>query len=52
MDIEEAKYQAQNRKEAIEKAKTQQYYETDRVKGFHVCIFYKLKLSSAIIFFI
>ncbi|XP_029566959.1 coiled-coil domain-containing protein 173 isoform X2 [Salmo trutta] len=35
MDIEEAKYQAQKRKEAIEKAKTQQYYETDRVKGFH-----------------
>ncbi|CAB1328481.1 unnamed protein product, partial [Coregonus sp. 'balchen'] len=30
MDIEEAKYQAQKRKEAIEKAKTQQYYETDR----------------------
>ncbi|XP_016118652.1 coiled-coil domain-containing protein 173-like, partial [Sinocyclocheilus grahami] len=29
------KYQAQIRKEAIEKAKTQQYYQTDRVKGFH-----------------
>ncbi|KAF4108746.1 cilia- and flagella- associated protein 210 [Onychostoma macrolepis] len=35
IDIEEAKYQAQIRKEAIEKAKTQQYYQTDRVKGFH-----------------
>ncbi|XP_048050569.1 protein CFAP210 [Megalobrama amblycephala] len=35
LDIEEAKYQAQIRKEAIEKAKTQQYYQTDRVKGFH-----------------
>ena len=36
VDIEEAKYQAEKRKEAIEKAKTQQYYQTDRVKGFHV----------------
>ncbi|XP_059418502.1 cilia- and flagella- associated protein 210 [Carassius carassius] len=35
VDLEEAKYQAQIRKEAIEKAKTQQYYQTDRVKGFH-----------------
>ncbi|XP_052422203.1 cilia- and flagella- associated protein 210-like [Carassius gibelio] len=35
IDIEEAKYQAQIRKEAIEKAKAQQYYQTDRVKGFH-----------------
>lgn len=35
IDIEEAKYQAQQRKEAIDKAKTQQYYQTDRVKGFH-----------------
>ncbi|KAI7808514.1 cilia- and flagella- associated protein 210 isoform X1 [Triplophysa rosa] len=35
IDIEEANYQAQIRKEAIEKAKTQQYYQTDRVKEFH-----------------
>lgn len=35
LDIEEAKYQAQIRKEAIEKSKIQQYYQTDRVKGFH-----------------
>ncbi|XP_005104825.1 coiled-coil domain-containing protein 173 isoform X2 [Aplysia californica] len=35
IDLEEAKYQAQQRKEAIEKAKTQQYYQTDRVKNFH-----------------
>ncbi|XP_040003725.1 coiled-coil domain-containing protein 173 isoform X2 [Xiphias gladius] len=34
-DIEEAKYQEQKRKEAIEKAKTQLYYQTDRVKGLH-----------------
>lgn len=36
IDLEEAKYQAEKRKEAIEKAKAQQYYQTDRVKGFHV----------------
>ena len=36
VDIEEAKYQAQKRKEAIERAKTLQYYQTDRVKTFHV----------------
>ncbi|XP_033639467.1 coiled-coil domain-containing protein 173-like isoform X1 [Asterias rubens] len=35
VDIGEAKFQAQRRKEAIEKAKTLQYYQTDRVKGFH-----------------
>lgn len=35
IDIEEAKYQASQRKSAIEKAKTQQYYQTDRVKNFH-----------------
>ncbi|XP_070771204.1 cilia- and flagella- associated protein 210 [Enoplosus armatus] len=34
-DEEEAKYQEQKRKEAIEKAKTQLYYQTDRVKGLH-----------------
>ncbi|XP_071394222.1 cilia- and flagella- associated protein 210 [Centroberyx affinis] len=34
-DIEEAKYQEQKRKEAIAKARAQQYYQTDRVKGFH-----------------
>ncbi|KAI4873058.1 hypothetical protein NFI96_025480 [Prochilodus magdalenae] len=35
IDLEEAKFQQQKRKEAIERAKTQQYYQTDRVKGFH-----------------
>ncbi|CAL8321699.1 unnamed protein product [Merluccius merluccius] len=34
-DVEEARYQEQCRKEAIERAKAQQYYKTDRVKGFH-----------------
>nr|XP_060634721.1 cilia- and flagella- associated protein 210 [Anolis sagrei ordinatus] len=35
IDLEEAKYQAQKRKEFIEKAKMQQHYENERVKGFH-----------------
>lgn len=35
-DIEEAKYQEQKRKETIARAKTQLYYQTDRVKGLHV----------------
>ena len=36
VDIEHKKFVAQMRKEAIEKAKLQQYYQTDRVKNFHV----------------
>ncbi|KAM4559053.1 cilia- and flagella- associated protein 210 isoform 2-T2 [Odontesthes bonariensis] len=35
MDAEEAKYREQKRKEAIEKAKSQLYFQTDRVKGLH-----------------
>uniref|UniRef100_A0A8C9TYD0 Cilia and flagella associated protein 210 n=1 Tax=Scleropages formosus TaxID=113540 RepID=A0A8C9TYD0_SCLFO len=35
IDIEEAKYQQRKRKEAIDKAKTQLLYHTDRVRGFH-----------------
>ncbi|XP_068185241.1 cilia- and flagella- associated protein 210 [Antennarius striatus] len=35
IDKEEAKYQQQRRKEAIEKAKTQLYYQTDRVRELH-----------------
>ncbi|XP_028291836.1 coiled-coil domain-containing protein 173 [Gouania willdenowi] len=35
IDVEEAIYQEQKRKEAIEKAETQLYYQTDRVKGLH-----------------
>lgn len=35
IDIAEAKLQAGKRKEAIQKAKQLQYYDTDRVKGFH-----------------
>lgn len=36
IDREEAEYQAQKRKEAIQKAKTQLYYQSDRVRGLHV----------------
>lgn len=39
IDIEEAEFQAARRREAIEKAKTMLYYQTDRVKQFHVCIY-------------
>lgn len=35
IDVEEAKYQAEQRRVAIERAKTQQYFQTDRLKGFH-----------------
>uniref|UniRef100_A0A8D3AS13 Cilia and flagella associated protein 210 n=1 Tax=Scophthalmus maximus TaxID=52904 RepID=A0A8D3AS13_SCOMX len=35
IDVEEAQFKEQQRKEAIEKAKTQLYYQTDRVRGFH-----------------
>lgn len=38
IDIEEAKYKEQKRKEAVEKARTQLYYQSDRVKGLHVGI--------------
>jgi len=35
IDREEAKFQQAKRKQAIDKAKTLQYYQTDRVKNFH-----------------
>lgn len=35
IDREEAKFQQAKRTEAIDKAKTLQYYQTDRVKNFH-----------------
>ncbi|KAK3511008.1 hypothetical protein QTP70_029017 [Hemibagrus guttatus] len=35
LDLEEAEFQAMKRKEAIERAKTLQFFQTDRVKGFH-----------------
>lgn len=36
IDLDEAKFQEQKRKEAIERAKKLQFFQTDRVKGFHV----------------
>ena len=52
IDLEEAKYQAQQRKDAIDKAKTQQYYQTDRVKGFHVgeIILFHIALDQALFY--
>lgn len=38
IDKKEAEYQEKKRKEAIEKAKTQLYYQTDRVRELHVGI--------------
>lgn len=40
IDLEEAQYQAEKRREAIEKARTKQYYQTDKVKTFHVHSFF------------
>lgn len=37
-DNEEMEFQAQSRKDAIERAKTLLYHQTDRVKTFHVRI--------------
>lgn len=39
LDIEEEKIAAERRREQIEKAKQLQYYETDRVRTFHVKFF-------------
>ena len=38
IDVEEEKLAAERRREHIEKAKQLQYYETDRVRTFHVKI--------------
>ncbi|XP_048879867.1 protein CFAP210 [Brienomyrus brachyistius] len=38
IDLEEAKYQQEKRKEAIEKSRMQQYYQTDKVKGLHCAL--------------
>ena len=36
VDVEEEKFAAERRREQIEKAKQLQYFETDRVRTFHV----------------
>ena len=38
LDLEEEKLAAERRREQIEKAKKLKYYETDRVKTFHVSL--------------
>jgi hypothetical protein len=38
LDLEEEKLAAERRREQIEKAKQLKYYETDRVRTFHVNI--------------
>lgn len=38
IDKEEAEYQEKKRREAIEKAKCQLFYQTHRVRGLHVGI--------------
>ncbi|XP_059503226.1 cilia- and flagella- associated protein 210 [Stegostoma tigrinum] len=38
IDIEEAKYMAQKRKEGLERAKTLLFYQTDRVKGLNAAL--------------
>lgn len=35
VDLEEAKFQAEKRKKLLEEARKLQYWQTDRVKGFH-----------------
>lgn len=44
IDIEEAQYREQTRKEAVEKAKTQLYYQTDQVKRLHVGVSITVRL--------
>ena len=46
IDLEEAKFQAEKRREAIERAKTLLYYQTDRVKQFHVSRLVRKNFSS------
>uniref|UniRef100_UPI00398F326F cilia- and flagella- associated protein 210 n=1 Tax=Pristiophorus japonicus TaxID=55135 RepID=UPI00398F326F len=38
IDLEEAKYMAQKRKESMERARTLLFYQTDRVKGFNAAL--------------
>lgn len=48
LDLEEERFQAAKRKEAIDRAKTYLYYQNERVKELHVCwqlIIFKFKLD-------
>jgi hypothetical protein len=50
LDVEEEKLAAERRREQIEKAKQLKYYETDRVRTFHVNIKINDELSSKFLF--
>ncbi len=51
-DIEEEKLAAERRREQIEKAKQLQYYETDRVRTFHVKFLYFLLFKFLVYIFL
>lgn len=46
IDLEEAKYMAQKRKEHLEKAKTLLFFQTDRVKGFNAALMFTEALKE------
>jgi hypothetical protein len=50
-DVEEEKLAAERRREQIEKAKQLQYYETDRVRTFHVKFLYFLLFKFLVYIF-
>lgn len=43
VDAEEAKYREEKQKEVLRRARTQLYYQTNRVKGLHVSTSITLK---------
>lgn len=46
IDLEEAKYMAQKRKEHLEQAKTLLFFQTDRVKGFNAALMFTEALKE------
>ena len=49
LDVEEERLAAERRREQIEKAKQLQYYETDRVRTFHVRLCFTRRSSSSLL---
>ena len=45
-DQEEAKFQAEERKKAIERAKTLLYYQTDRVRQLNVSLIWMMCITA------
>ena len=43
VDLEHEKFMAEERKKQLEQAKLLQYYDTDKIKTFHVCIIKNLQ---------